>query len=123
MNPSAPKKGILLIADDKPNPLSSPEEPDQDDPQQTSGNETCSTCYAYRPSDGRCQMYPPHGMEWAQVEADEYCCQYRPGKQHDSGNAQPQPGNQTGSLGTPQSVGQAGSPLQSLRRPNGGNLS
>jgi hypothetical protein len=79
-----PRKGILLLADDKgPPALSSPEEPDQDDQMGGDASATCATCYAFRPSDGRCQLYPPHGMEWAQVDESDWCCQYKKGPQHD----------------------------------------
>jgi hypothetical protein len=92
-----PKKGLLIIAgkpDDKdgPGPLAPPDrEPDADDAgeKDTSGD-SCATCYAFAPSSGRCQRFPPHSSDWSMVDPTDYCCEFRPGKQHDGAGTSPQ---------------------------------
>lgn len=100
-----PKKGLLIVAkpDDGPSPLPSPDddmsgtEPDADDMVPGGGPDaTCATCYAFAPSSGRCQRFPPHGMEWSQVDPGDYCCEYKKGPQHDGAGGGDQMSQQAG---------------------------
>ena len=83
-------KGTALIIGIGPK-LTSPEsghpEPDADEMGGPSDNDlddqNCGNCYAYAPSTGRCQRFPPHGMEWSQVDPSEWCCEWKAGPQHD----------------------------------------
>lgn len=85
MTPSGgpPKKGLLLLADDKdgPPPLSSPDEPDQDDRQ--GGQGTCADCVFYDTSDQNCKRYP----DWIPHAPEDWCGEYKAGKPHDSAEA------------------------------------
>src|SRR5580704_3739375 len=103
MTPSGPPKkgkGLLIIAgkpgaddDDGPGPLAPPDgdEPDADDEKgEDSSGQSCATCYAFAPSSGRCQMFPPHPADWSMVDASDWCCQWKAGKQHDDQGAAPE---------------------------------
>jgi hypothetical protein len=94
MTPSSgpPKKGLLLLADDKngPPPLSSPDEPDADDVQQPGSQGSCADCVFYDTSEQNCKRYP----DWIPHAPDDYCGEYKAGKPHDSAGAGAAPQSQ-----------------------------
>lgn len=80
MTPNEPKKGLLLLADDKPGSLKSPEEPDTDDAMQsgdTSGQH-CDGCRFYATDTGDCKRYP----DWVQRMPEDWCGEWKAGAQH-----------------------------------------
>jgi hypothetical protein len=89
MTPSSgpPKKGLLILADDKggPPPLTSPE----GDEQEPAGAPECENCKFY--SDSQCKRYP----QWVDRMPEDWCGEFRPGKAPASDNAQPSQSQQT----------------------------
>lgn len=80
-----PKKGLLLIPDDKggPPPLQSPDNP-LEEKQEGSGSQECENCVFYSTADQNCKRYP----EWVPHSPEEWCGEFKAGAPHADADAQ-----------------------------------